>query len=297
MFPSAGPSGAFRMTTTVAFSGEHAAIHHPALIAATLPGPQVRARSLLVAQSLAVGKLEQTDLLARSPTTVRVGEESYAVLFRYGVVVTFGVGPLDELALLEKLRPLAEGPLPTTGVEEIDILVGLDGPEQLRDGVVTVRRLTVQHMQLLAEVLAKSVILAHYEQKLAATFDLIAPVAEHLRAKGTRGVDSRELIRHVGTVLLDEQTMIGRAEVVEKPETLWDHPELDRFYTRVEDEFDIRERSQAIGRKLELIHRTAETILRLVESSHTLRVEWYIVVLIVIEIGLTLVEMAFFLNH
>jgi uncharacterized Rmd1/YagE family protein len=47
----------------------------------------------------------------------------------------------------------------------------------------------------------------------------------------------------------------------------------------------------ALERKLELVSRTAETLLDLLQDKRTLRVEWYIVILIVVEIVLTLYEL------
>jgi uncharacterized Rmd1/YagE family protein len=39
-----------------------------------------------------------------------------------------------------------------------------------------------------------------------------------------------------------------------------------------------------------VISRIAETLLELIQSRHTLRVEWYIVALIIVEIALTLLQ-------
>ena len=79
--------------------------------------------------------------------------------------------------------------------------------------------------------------------------------------------------------------------MTEKPEILWEHPELERLYQRMADEYELRERHAALERKLELIYRSAETLLDLLHSKRTLRVEWYIVILIVVEVLLTLYEM------
>ncbi len=46
---------------------------------------------------------------------------------------------------------------------------------------------------------------------------------------------------------------------------------------------------------MSLITTTAETQLELLHNKHSLRVEWYIVILIVVEILLTLYEM--FIRH
>jgi uncharacterized Rmd1/YagE family protein len=89
--------------------------------------------------------------------------------------------------------------------------------------------------------------------------------------------------------------MVGRAAVAEKPELLWDHPELEGLFIRLEDEFEIKERHVTLGQKLDVITSTAQTLVQLQEGRHGLRLELYIVLLIVFEIGLTLYDM--FLRH
>lgn len=85
--------------------------------------------------------------------------------------------------------------------------------------------------------------------------------------------------------------MVGRAEVTEKPDVLWDHPDLERVHARLADEYELRDRSVALDRKLDLVSRTLATLVDLDQQDRSLRVEWYIVILIVFEIGLTLYEM------
>jgi uncharacterized Rmd1/YagE family protein len=65
---------------------------------------------------------------------------------------------------------------------------------------------------------------------------------------------------------------------------------LERFWARLRDEFEIRERFAALHGKLSLISRTAETALEMLQNRRALRLEWSIVILIVFEIVLSLVQ-------
>ena len=85
--------------------------------------------------------------------------------------------------------------------------------------------------------------------------------------------------------------MVARVEVSDRPELLWEHPELEQLYLRLEDEFEIEERAASLDRKLELISRTVETILDLVQKERSVRVEWYIVGLIVFEVVISLYDL------
>ena len=89
-------------------------------------------------------------------------------------------------------------------------------------------------------------------------------------------------------VLLTQHRMVGRVEVEEKPDVLWDHPELERLYARLEDEYELVERSRAMERKLALISETAGTLIELVHNQRSLRLEWYIIGLIGLELLLSL---------
>ncbi|MCK7497852.1 MAG: RMD1 family protein [Comamonadaceae bacterium] len=102
----------------------------------------------------------------------------------------------------------------------------------------------------------------------------------------------KALLRELGDVLLIQSRMVGRAEVSEKPDITWELPVLDRLYDRLAVEFELRDREQALTRKLELIQLAANNYLNLLNGQRTLRVEWYIVILILAEILLILYELA-----
>jgi uncharacterized Rmd1/YagE family protein len=57
---------------------------------------------------------------------------------------------------------------------------------------------------------------------------------------------------------------------------------------RLREEYELRERYRALEHKLDLISRTAETVLELIHNKRSSRVEWYIVILIMVEIVLYL---------
>ena len=72
---------------------------------------------------------------------------------------------------------------------------------------------------------------------------------------------------------------------------LWDRPDLERLYARLEDEYELRERATALHRKLEVIRDTAQALTDLIDTERGLRLELIIVLLIVFEIAITFVQM------
>ena len=150
-----------------------------------------------------------------------------------------------------------------------------------------------ERLQVIADILSKSALLSLYEKKVDSEFDRIEPLATELDRSGYLPGQSKELLKKIGSMLLVEQRMVGRAAITDKPDVLWDNPALEGLFARLEGEFEIEERHTAIERKLNLIASTVHTVLELVSSKHSLRVEWYIVILIMLEILLTLYQLFF----
>jgi uncharacterized Rmd1/YagE family protein len=213
------------------------------------------------------------------------------VLFRYGAVVLFDVPVEEETSLLRSLSPLVIEGAAVMETEDLDIRIVPGVDEGFSGGVLQMNAASTERLQTVAEVLAQSMVLAEYEETIAATFDRVEPLAQQMKQRGTTNWSPGKLRRDMGETLLSLHRMVGRVEVGEKPEILWDHPELEPLYLRLEREFEIRERKLALERKLELISRTVETQLELLQAKHSLRVEWYIVILIIVEILLTLYEL------
>jgi uncharacterized Rmd1/YagE family protein len=257
-----------------------------------LPSGAFRARALLLAARLDLRSWPETDALARAPLMVRVPAGGVAVLFRYGVAVFFGVAADAERSFCERLASIAAHRYRSVENEELEIRIEEARPEGVTENALVLHAGGIERLQLIADALSKSLLLGHYETRLAADFDSIEPLALELDRKGGIRGGTREHLKRIGGLLLMEHRMVGRAEIGEKPELLWDHPRLERLHALLEDEFEIRERLAALDRKVELAQRTERTLVELISTRHALRVEWYIVALIAVEILLTLYGMA-----
>ncbi len=246
----------------------------------------------LLGERLDTRALEHLERVVEAPAVVRAGRGGHAVLFRYGAVALFDLDDEERRAFLDRVRPLAKPTFDDPEREEAEIRVEDSSAEGAENGVVVVRALSIPHMQAIAEVLAKSVVLAHHEEAIADAFDRIEPLALALAQGRGHRVGGRRLQEQIGHVLLAQHRMVGRVEVEEKPEFVWERPDVERLYTRLIDEYELAERHGLLDRKLDLISRTAQTLLSLEQDRRALRVEWIIVLLIAVEIVLFVYELS-----
>ena len=154
----------------------------------------------------------------------------------------------------------------------------------LPGGPITLKVLTPEHLILIADALAKSVVLARDEREVAAVFELVEPFARQLAEKGGTTGGRRAILKHVGNALLVQHRVSGRVAVAEKPELVWDRHDLERLSARLQDEYELKERAEVLSRKLAVIAETAEVLTDIIDTKRSLRLEIIIVALIAIEL-------------
>jgi uncharacterized Rmd1/YagE family protein len=251
-------------------------------------GPH-KARALLLGDRLDLKAFTIADCLSTTPLTVRVGGRGgVAVLFRYGVAVLIGVEPMDEAEFIRHVQPLLTHPYTTPERDEVELRCG--GTVGVQAGVVSLENLSLEGVQIVADALSKSLVLSLYEKRVSGEFDRIEPLALELAQRGRVGTGSRRLLSKIGNLMLIEHRMVGRAEIGDKPEALWENPRLEGLYASLEDEFELRERQSALDRKLGLIADTVRTLADVWDKKQLHRMEWTVISLIALEILINLYE-------
>jgi uncharacterized Rmd1/YagE family protein len=212
-------------------------------------------------------------------------------VFRYGVAVTFSENPLDpefDAALLAHvLEPAVE-----QESESASLVVqpGVDD-RTAPDGQIILSDASDERLLLVATVLARSVVLARDEILVSAAFDGIDPLVSELREHGRVSIPIRNVMKLAGDVLAARHRVMGAVQVSERPDLLWDHPDLDRLYTRMETEYELREREEVLERKYGALGDFTEVLLDIVQDKRSFRLEAAIIALIAFEIVLSLINM------
>lgn len=225
------------------------------------------------------------------PVTIEVGATGLAVLVRAGAVVLFNVDPMAQERFIADLGARVVG---RTEHQEVERTIVRQGDvDAVEPDALVMREITIERLQVVAEILGKSVVLGHYETEIAEAFTAIEPLAIQMKTTpGKLPWKQKDLVRTIGEAMLAEHSLVARAELLEKPDLLWDNGELDRMYGRLEDEYELRERYLALDTKLGVISKAAQTMLELAQTKRSLHVEYYIVGLIVFEVVLGIYELA-----
>ena len=193
---------------------------------------------------------------------------------------------MNEIAPHSATRLTARGDDETAMVEvapEFDDRAPPGGPIQIKD-------LSPERFLVLADALAKTVALGRDERQVNSVFDVIEPFAAKLASTGRPPFRRAAMLKLIGQALLAQHRVSGRVAVEEKPDVLWDRPDLERLYLRLEDEYELKERAEALKRKLDVIVETAHALTDIIDADRATRLEATIVILIVLEVVLALYQ-------
>ncbi len=256
-----------------------------------VPTPSIPVRAVQLGQSLDIKGLERQDAFSTNPLAFRTSSTGTAILFKSGAAVFVGMTPAEEEQVLRSLEDRIVAPIVPTEMETAQISIA-PGDDELLDtsGAIRLRNADPNRLLLVGEALAVSVALAYVERRIAMAVDRIEPVAASLLARRLPRGPKSALLEQIGEALLLQKRLADRVDLDDKPDVLWDHPELERLWAKLVDEYDLPARARAIERKLVVIRETAETIAELLSTRTSHRLEWLVIILIAIEIALALYD-------
>lgn len=264
----------------------------PAKEGATAASRRVIVRAIEVGDRIETTRLERLDLTSDNPVAFEEGDSGFVVVFRFGVVVMFGLSPLEEERVLSGLKDRIGRPRAKREEETVTLVTPSERDDHVSaGGTIHIKVFSPERAIVIADALAKSVALASDEREVAVALDNLDPVARQLAETGALPSQRKPLLKKIGGALLVRQRVVGRVAVEEKPDVLWDRHDLERLYARMEDEFELRERANALKGKLEVIGETATALTDLLDTARSHRLELTIVLLIVFEIVITFYQM------
>jgi uncharacterized Rmd1/YagE family protein len=256
----------------------------------TPTAPQINAHALQIGDRINTAGFEG-EILSSAPLAVRAGSNGLAVVFRYGAAVFIGMSPEEETGFLERLRVRTFGKIAPPEEEWAKIQVAKEAEEPIPvGGPILVKEISLERLLVVSDALAKSVVLGRDEKEVTNVFDTIEPFADELATLGKTSKNRTDLLKLLGNALLVQHRVSGRVAAGEKPDVLWDRPDLERLYARLEDEYELSERVETLNRKLTVIADTASTLADIIDTKRSLRLEIIVVILIAFEIVITFYE-------
>ena len=251
---------------------------------------QITARALQLGEHIDIKGLERADSFSKNPLAFTTPSGGAVVLFKSGAAVFIGLNPIEEEDIIRGLGERIGEPAAEREIETADIAVKGDEDTVAGNGTVLMKNTESYRLLLVAEALAVAVSLSYDERRVGRAFDRVGQVAASLKAGTLLSGKRSDTLAEIGEALTIQSRLAGRVGMDDKPDVLWDHPELERLWVKLVDEFDLKSRVNALGQKLAVIRDSSETLGDMLSTRTSHRLEWYIIGLIAFEIALSLYD-------
>ncbi len=217
-------------------------------------------------------------------------EGVHAFLFDYGVCVLFQYDYESEKRLIDQLRTYAVNPLAALVEEELEFEKTVDEGIRIRNDLIGVDDVSELTLLSLSHALAQSTKLASFESSIEETIKKTKYIPETLAKKGSISLSRTKLARERGRVYLEKSHIILQFNLLDTPEFIWEYPELEHYYLSLSRYLEIAPRATVLKNRLEVIQELLEMMADEQKHSHSSMLEWIIIILIAIEIGLFFVK-------
>ena len=199
---------------------------------------------------------------------------------------------MDVVKYLKKLEPQINDSDVFAYEDDYKLEIDANQPPAVNNDYMIAGAKSDYQLESVSTVLAKSVSLEKNEIEVDSLLDRIENVVNNLN-RGELGVSDEELAKMIGRIVSFKLNTISYIMLLDNPDITWTNEEAATLYDRLSLLFELRDRYEKIQHKTETLMDITESFSNLVHAKRGTRLEWAIIILIVIEIILSVYQMFF----
>jgi uncharacterized Rmd1/YagE family protein len=203
-------------------------------------------------------------------------------VFPYGALVSWGIAKDALNALTSEIKQFGSSSLDVA--EEDDFSYGYGERAHFRNNIITLPDDAVLTKLAFSHGLAQSVKLSGFETTIRNIFQKNKHLPEYLAKDGKIPLSRKDIRRRMGVLFLERSSI--NLHVVDTPEFFWEHSQHEGIYQITAAELDLQPRVKALNQQLDVIHDLFEMLGNELNHQHSSRLEWAIILLIVLEVVL-----------
>ena len=219
------------------------------------------------------------------PLVVKLLKDQYAVLTKFGTVTFWNVPIRLRQQFLNEIRLYVKSKKEHYPYDEnTRVLIG-GNVEGVTFEKVYSAHLNVEKIKIISYVLSQSVALERYEDDIGNSLSETEAVVDNLKTKGKALFSEKKLLKQIGKVFSVKQTTVVHLALFDKPESIWESPDLETLYNRMSSEYDLKIRFDVLDKKIDYLSDISKMMMGFLAEKRNAYLEIIIIVLIIIEIG------------
>ena len=242
-------------------------------------------------------KWEESLRLGNSELQGIIGQPEYKMvyIFHFGSLVFLNFQHHDIMDFMNYVKKIEVGiiyPNLFKYVDDYKIESSLDGVLAINNEYMVTKEQADYQLDIVSIILAKSVALEKIEMEISSLLDDIEHVVNDLH-QGKLTVSDEKLAKMSASILEFKLSTISYIMLLDKPAITWNHEEASELFDGLAVLFELNERYGKNRHKIDTLMDITEVFSGLAHAKRSTRLEWAIIILIVIEVILSLYDLFF----
>ena len=234
-----------------------------------------------LSQAIPDGRLRPHELRYRLDATAEV------FVYPFGAAVFHDAAPDQRDRFLERIRSAVPRLGRQVVAESFSVREEPGSRTRFADGVLHIGELGAARAAAVAIVVAQSAATEYYERLVEDLFRRTDALVDTLEKSGTVRARPARLHRFIGEAVTSRNEVLSVLHLLDKPDEVWEDPELDRIYDDLRAEFDLEDRYKSLETKLRGVQESLELVLDVARDRRMWLLEMSIALLILVELVLS----------
>ncbi|WP_370477111.1 RMD1 family protein [Tamlana flava] len=213
----------------------------------------------------------------------KISENAFVYLFQYGMVSFFNLEKhaIDEA--LQKIRPFCNNYFSEKLSESAEVVVE-QGTLKVQFDKIVLPRMDQEMVRLVMLNTSQSVALDRYSEITEELLNETNKHTSYLEEYGKLDISGNKLKRFIGKALNIKNKISENLYIFDSPDITWENEQLNKLNQDLKYSFDLTDRYRLIHDRIEIIKENLELFKDIMDHKESSRLEWIIIILIVIEV-------------
>jgi len=241
----------------------------------------MKCHGYLLCESIDISQIES--IVKYKQTAVIKIEEDFCFIFPYGALIIWGSGDLFHFE--SEIGHLMKGRFDPSERIVDEFYVDYNKHIKLiHEDVIFLDEFEVEIMLSISHAIAQSLRLSHLEDDVLNLMNINKQIPLDLAGNGKIKKSKKEISKLQGELYLKKSKMSFEYSILDKPEFFWVYPEYDEYYSKTIEYLELIPRIDILSKKFQTIDEILSILSNELNHRHSSRLEWIIIILILIEI-------------
>lgn len=213
----------------------------------------------------------------------RTDRDEFIYVFKFGIISFFKFNESQIASLIQLIQPYCKNLRETRLSEEFEIET--EAPRnKLGYNKIELTHADPTVLRLIMLNVSQSVALDHYSELTNILLEETNYHTQVLERKGSIDLSDNNLKKYIGRTLNIKNRITGNLYIFDSPDETWEDEELNKLDIGLKKTFDLQARFRTILEGLSIVKENLELFKDLLQYRNSTRLEWVIIVLILVEV-------------